>query len=153
MTCFADAMPNMLRHLGEWEGTYTHYSRDGHVIDRHHTWTKCEFPSDGDVAYVQSNRMTWEDGRIVERSFGGVFRDGLLHWDTDRFVGTGWETREGTVMLRLDRKDEPGVHFIEMINLADDGQTRSRTWQWFEGGAPTRRTLCDERRVGDIGAG
>lgn len=147
MTDFAAAMPNMLRHAGEWDGTYTHIARDGTVIDRHRTWTRCEFPTDGDIAYVQSNRMTWDDGRIVERSFGGAFRDGLLHWDTERFAGTGWETREGVLMLRLDRKDEPGMHFIEMIVLSDDGRTRARTWHWFEHGVPTRRTLCDEWRI------
>ncbi len=147
MSDFTTAMPNMLRHVGEWEGIYTHIDRDGTVIDTHRTWTRCEFPSDGDVAYIQSNRMTCDDGRVVERSVGGIYRDGLLHWDTDRFVGTGWETREGVVMLRLDRKDEPGVHFIETILLSDDGRTRARTWQWFHHGVPTRRTLCDEWRL------
>lgn len=147
MTDFARMMPNMLRHAGEWEGIYRHIARDGTLLDTHHTWTGCEFPRDGEFAYIQSNRLRWDDGRTEERRFGGVYRDGLLHWDTERFVGTGWETREGTVLLRLDRKDAPGVHFIEMIHLSDDGQTRARTWQWFENGIPTRRTICDEWRV------
>lgn len=147
MTDFATAMPTMLHHVGEWEGVYTHIDRDGTLLDRHHTWTRCDFPTTGEFAYVQSNRLTWDDGREVERSFGGVYGDGLLQWDTERFVGTGWETREGVLMLRLDRKDEPGVHFIETISLSDDGATRARTWQWFEQGRPTRRTLCDEHRV------
>ncbi len=147
MTEFADAMPNMLRHAGEWEGTYRHLARDGSVIDAHRMWTGCAFPVEGPFAYIQSNRATWEDGRVEERSFGGVFRDGMLHWDTDRFRGTGWETRDGTVMLRLDRKDAADMHFVEMINLSSDGNLRARTWQWFERGVPTRRKLCDERRV------
>lgn len=147
MSSFAEAMPNMLRHAGEWDGIYRHFSREGALVDEHRTWTRCEFPAEGEFAYVQSNRLTWPDGRTLERSFGGVFRDGLLHWDTDRFTGYGWETHAGSVMLRLDRKDEPGVHFVEMIHLSDDGQTRARTWQWFEHGVPTRRTLCDEWRI------
>lgn len=147
MIGFAQAMPNMLRHAGEWKGVYRHIARDGTLIDRHRMWTGCVFPNEGPFAYVQSNRASWDDGREEERSFGGVYRDGLLHWDTDRFFGTGWETREGVVMLRLDRKDEPGVHFIEMIVLSADGRTRARNWQWFENGSPTRRTLCDERRI------
>ncbi len=141
-----EALPSLYAHEGEWEGVYTHLARDGALLDRHRTWTLCEFPRAGPHAYVQHNRMTWEDGRTVERRFGGVFRDGLIWWDTDRFHGFGWETREGVLMLRLDRKDEPGVHFIETIQLAADGRTRARTWQWFEQGAPTRRTLCDEWR-------
>jgi hypothetical protein len=147
MTAFADAMPNMLRHAGEWEGVYRHIDRDGTLVDQHQMWTCCEFPTAGEYAYVQSNHLRWDDGRETRLSFGGVFRDGLLHWDTDRFWGTGWETREGVVMLRLDRRDDPGVHFIEMILLSDDGATRARTWQWFRGGVPFKRTLCDEWRV------
>lgn len=147
MTPFAEAMPNMLRHAGEWDGIYRHFGRDGALIDEHRTRTLCEFPTSGPYAYIQSNWLSWADGRTLERRFGGVFRDGMLHWDTDRFTGYGWETHSGSVMLRLDRKDEPGVHFVEMIHLADDGQTRARTWQWFEEGVPTRRTLCDEWRI------
>lgn len=147
MTTFAQVMPNMLRHAGRWEGIYRHIARDGSLIDEHLMRTFCEFPVEGEFAYVQHNWLEWDDGRRIERSFGGAFRDGLLHWDTDRFIGTGWETREGTVMLRLDRKDEPGIHFVEMIHLSEDGRTRARTWQWFEHGAPTRRTLCDEWRT------
>lgn len=141
-----EAMPALFAHEGEWEGVYTHLARDGTILDRHRAWTRCAFPADGPHAYVQYNRLTWDDGRVVERSFGGVYRDGLIHWDTDRFHGHGWETREGVLMLRLDRKDEPGVHFVESIQIAADGRTRARTWQWFDQGSPTRRTLCDEWR-------
>lgn len=148
MTSFAETMPNMLRHEGEWEGIYRHVARDGTLLDEHRMWTRCEFPAEGPFAYVQHNRTTWADGRSEERVFGGVYRDGMLHWDTERLFGTGWETREGSVMLRLDRKDLVAVHFIEMIHLSDDARTRARTWQWFEKGAPTHRTLCDEWRVG-----
>ena len=144
---FAEAMPNMLRHAGEWEGIYRHVTHDFTLVDEHRMWTACEFPTDGPYAYIQSNRLLWADGRTDERSFPGVFRDGLLYWDTDRFTGTGWETRGGVVMLRLDRKDIPDAHFTEMIELSADGCSRARTWQWFEGGMPVRRTLCDEWRV------
>lgn len=142
-----DTMPSLFAHAGEWDGVYTHLARDGTLLDRHRTWTLCEFPDSGPYAYVQHNRMTWDDGRTLERSFGGVYRDGLIHWSTDRFRGYGWETREGVLMLKLDRLDEPGVHFVEWIQLSADGRTRARTWQWFEQGSPTRRTLCDEWRV------
>ncbi|HZG47435.1 MAG TPA: hypothetical protein VEZ41_14385 [Allosphingosinicella sp.] len=147
MTTFAQAMPNMLRHEGKWEGTYRHIARDGTLVDQHEMTTLCEFPAGGEFAYVQHNHLRWTDGRELKRSFGGAFRDGLLRWDTDRFAGYGWETREGVVMLKLDRKDEPGVHFIEMITLGSDNRTRARTWQWFRNGVPFRRTLCDEWRV------
>lgn len=147
MVSVREAMPALFAHEGEWDGFYTHLARDGAVIDRHRTWTRCEFPEHGPHAYIQHNRLTWDDGRTVERSFGGVYRDGLIRWDTERFHGYGWQTREGVLMLRLDRKDEAHVHFVESIQIAADGRTRARTWQWFEHGAPTRRTLCDEWRA------
>lgn len=147
MADFWSAMPNMIRHEGRWEGEYRHIDRDGSLVDFHRMTTRCEFPLEGEFAYIQYNVLRWDDGRSAERSFGGVFRDGLLWWDTDRFHGHGWETMDGIVMLRLDRKDEPGVRFTEMIELSDDGQSRARTWQWFRDGVPFRRTLCDEWRT------
>jgi hypothetical protein len=137
----------MLRHEGEWDGIYRHIDTDGSLLDEHRTWTRCEFPTNGPHAYIQHNRLTWADGRILERTLCATFRDGMLHWDTDRLQGHGWETREGTVMLRLDYKQEPGLWFIEMISLSDDGRSRARTWQWFKDGNPLKRTLCDEWRL------
>jgi hypothetical protein len=147
MTRFAEAMPNMIRHKGMWEGIYRHVDRDGTLIDQHRMTTICEFPEEGEFAYIQDNHLRWDDGREQRLRFGGTFRDGLLWWDTERFSGYAWETREGVVMLKLDRKDEPGVSFIEMINLSEDGRTRARTWQWSRDGAPFKRTLCDQWRV------
>jgi hypothetical protein len=149
---FAAAMPSMIAHEGEWEGIYRHIDcRTGDLLDQHHMWTWCEFPDDGPYAYVQHNRLRWDDGRTAEYEFGGVFDGKRLVWNTDRFSGTGWETHEGTVMLRLDRRDVPGAYYIEMITIAPDGQSRARTWQWFKDGRPWKRTLCDEWRVGSRG--
>jgi hypothetical protein len=144
---FAAAMPNMIAHDGEWEGIYRHVDHDGTLPDEHKMWTWCEFPDDGPYAYIQHNKLTWDDGRTADYEFGGIYRDGQLHWNTDRFSGYGWETHEGVVMLRLDRLDVPGSHYVEMINMAPDGQTRARTWQWFKDGRPWKRTLCDEWRI------
>lgn len=144
---FAAAMPNMVRHAGEWQGVYRHIGREGSLIDQHHMWTWCEFPGEGPFAYIQHNKLRWDDGRSAVYEFGGIYRDGRLYWDTDRFSGYGWETEEGVLMLKLDRLDVPGAYYIEMINLAPDGQTRARTWQWFKHGKPWKRTLCDEWRI------
>jgi hypothetical protein len=144
---FAAAMPNMIAHDGEWEGIYRHVDRDGTLLDEHKMWTWCEFPDDGPYAYIQHNKLIWDDGRTAGYGFGGIYRDGQLHWNTDRFSGYGWETHEGVVMLRLDRLDVPGSYYVEMINMAPDGQTRARTWQWFKDGRPWKRTLCDEWRI------
>jgi len=147
MKSLIEAMPSLILHRGVWEGRYRHLGRDGELIDEHVMTTRCEFPEAGLYAYVQHNHLRWDDGRELKQSFGGVYRDGLIWWETDRFAGYGWQTREDVVMLRLDYKDDPGLHFIEMISIATDGETRARTWQWFRNGTPFKRTLCDEWRI------
>lgn len=143
----AKAMPALFAHEGLWDGVYRHLDAGGQLIDQHRMRTRCEFPATGEVAYIQHNHLIWPDGRENRLSFGGVFRDGRLWWDTDRFHGHGWETFDNVLMLTLHRKDEPGVRFTEMIQISDDGESRARTWQWFRDGTPFKRTLCDEKRV------
>jgi hypothetical protein len=142
------AMPSIVAHEGEWDGIYRHVAADGSLLDEHRTWTRCEFPEAGAQHYIQHNKLSWADGRNAEYRFGGTWCGGLLHWDTDRFHGDGWETEGGVLMLRLERRDVPGAYYVEMINLAPDGRTRARTWQWFRDGKPWKRTLCDEWRIG-----
>ncbi len=139
--------PAMRAHEGVWEGCYTHLDAQGREVDRHDARVVCEFPASGPVFYIQHIRFTWPDGRVREDRFDGVIDGAVVRFDTPNFAGKAWES-EGVVLLHLDRKDEPGAHFVEAIILAPDGQTRARTWHWFKDGVLIRRTLCDERRGG-----
>jgi hypothetical protein len=143
----AAAMPAMLRHEGWWDGWYRHFDGEGVLVDAHKVRTHCEFPDVGEWHYVQHNWLTWEDGRSGLYEFGGRLDGERLVWDTERFKGYGWQTVEDTLMLRLDRADVPDAYYIEMINIAPDGQSRARTWQWFQHGSPWKRTCCDEWRI------
>ena len=140
-------MPAMLLHEGTWEGTYRFVNLEGKVIDQYQSRIECVFPDDGPWVYVQKNHYAWPDGRVFETGFGGELRGDRIWWDTDRFRGYGWATLDDIVMLTLDRKDNPGESFSEMIVLAPDRNYRARTWQWFRDGKPFQRTLCDERKV------
>lgn len=143
----ARVMPALLDHEGVWEGTYRFVDTEGRTVDLYESRIHCEFPDDGPWAYVQRNRYTWPDGRVVEIEFGGELQGERIFWDTERFKGYGWLTHDDIVMLSLDRKDTPGESFTEMIQIGADGIHRARTWQWFRDGKPFQRTLCDERRV------
>ena len=143
----AAVMPSILRHEGTWEGVYRHLDAEGRLIDRHGARVVCSFPDDGPFAYVQSNTFNWNDGREFKVDLPGRLRGDRLHWDTDTFHGTAWEAGDGVVLLNLDRYDEPGARFFEMIVMGDGGDHRARTWQWFRGGRLYKRTLCDERRI------
>lgn len=141
-------MPALLDHEGLWHGAYRHVDAKGGLLDEHASEVRCEFPQAGEHAYVQHNRFTWPDGREVTSTLPGVLKHDRLYWDTEAFSGYAWQTEEGVIMLRLDRKDEPGVHFIEAIVLAHPtALERARTWHWFENGALIRRTLCHEHRA------
>jgi hypothetical protein len=140
-------MPAMLLHEGIWEGDYQTVNMEGEIIDRHRAQVECIFPDDGPFAYYQKNHFYWEDGKEVRLEFGGELQGERLYWDTDRFSGFGWATYNNVVMLSLDRKDEPGASFFEVIIIGSDHKHRVRTWHWFKDGAPYQRTLCNERLI------
>ncbi len=143
----ADIMPAMLMHEGRWSGIYRHVDARNREIEQHRAMIECRFPTTGPYAYVQKNHFIWDDGREYRATLNGVLRDGKLWWDTDTFDGCGWESDFGLILLNLNRKDEPGVNFYEIICMGDDGNHRARTWHWFRNGRLIRRTLCDEQRV------
>lgn len=144
---FRQDMPAMLSHEGVWEGIYTHIDRDAAILDKHKVHITCEFPVSGKYAYIQRNHFTWEDGREFKMDLPGVYRDGRLWWDLDTFSGSAWQTKDNLILLNLDRKDDPGASFFEMIAMGDTGRHRSRTWHWFKRGRLFKRTLCDEWKV------
>lgn len=141
------AMPAMLLHEGWWDGWYRHIGGGGETLDEHRVKTWCEFPDAGEWHYVQHNWLTWPDGREAAYEFGGKLEGDRLVWETGRFAGYGWQSHEDTLLLRLDRRDAEDAYYIEMIAIAGDRQTRSRTWEWFQGGKPWKWTLCNEHRI------
>ena len=140
-------MPAMLLHEGWWDGWYRDFDLDGELLDERRVKTHCEFPDSGEWHYIQHNWINWTDGREMQVEFGGKLQGDRIVWKTDRFSGYGWQTHEHTIMLRLDRLDVPGACYVEMIGLFPGAQTRARTWQWFKGDEPWKRTLCDEKRI------
>lgn len=139
----------MQAHAGVWEGVYTHINRGAEVIDKHRVRIRCEFPTSGEFVYIQHNHFMWDDGREYKAVLPGVYCDGRLWWDLETFKGSAWETLDGLILLNLDRKDDPGANFFEIIAMGATGQQRSRTWHWFKDGALFKRTLCDEWKVSD----
>lgn len=133
-------------HLGIWEGTYRHMDLNAQQEELIRSRVVCEFPED-EVFYRQSIHLTHEDGRVTEAGFDGYDRGDHLWFDTPTFIGKSWETDDGVVLLNLQRKDEPGAHFVEVIIMGEGGQSRARTWHWFKDGQLYRRTLCDETRI------
>jgi len=140
------SLPEMLKHEGVWAGTYTHLDIGGNVIDTYKSRIECIFPEEGEAVYIQKNSYTWDDGRVVNTTFDGILLDDKIYWDTETFQGYGWESGN-CVLLTLDRKDDPGASFTEIIIIGEDNNHRVRTWHWFKHGKCFQRTLCNEIRV------
>lgn len=140
-----DHMPLLARHEGDWEGTYIHVDAEGAEVDRHASHLTCTITSDGD--YHQVNRYRWADGRTEEWPFPAAYRDGAIHFDTERMVGRAWEVDGRTVVLTWSYRADPDNYLYEMIQLSADGMDRCRTWHWFDGDELVKRTLIKERRI------
>lgn len=143
-----EAMPALFAHEGVWEGNYQHVDEQGALIDAHEARVICEMPDGGPFHYLQRNRFTWAGGRVVTAELPGVLRDGRLWWDLPTFAGSAWTTHDGLILLNLERRDDPGARFFEIIVLGEGGRYRARSWHWFKDGRLFKRTLCDERKVG-----
>jgi len=133
-------------HEGIWTGTYRHVDAQGREEELITSHVTCLFPEEDGVFYRQIIHLTHPDGSVTEAGFDGVDKGDHLWFDTPTFIGKSWETQDGVILLNLQRKDEPGAHFVEAIIMGEGGKYRARTWHWFKDGQLYRRTLCDEVR-------
>jgi hypothetical protein len=147
----SEEMPLLARHEGVWEGTYRYYDAAGTKVDEHASLLICRLPGEGPHPYHQTNHYRWADGRSEVRDFPAAYRDRRIWWDNDLIVGSAWEVGEDahgrSVMLYWQRQGDPSLYLYEMIQLADDGQTRCRTWHWIRDGRLETRTAIEERLV------
>ena len=144
-------MPILARHEGVWDGVYMYYNAAGEKVDEHKSRLFCRFPDDGPYRYNQSNHYTWADGRTETREFPAEYRDKRVWWDNDLIKGWAAELdldfMNRSVVLHWERTGDPSLYLYEMINLADDGLNRCRTWHWIRNGMLETRTAIQERLV------
>jgi hypothetical protein len=145
-------MPLLARHEGVWDGVYTYYNAAGEKVDEHTSRLFCRFLGDDSPhPYHQTNHYMWADGRKEIRDFPAVYRDKRVWWDNELIQGSAWEVgdddKKRSVMLYWQRTGDPELYLYEMIQIADDGQTRCRTWHWIRRGQLETRTAIQERLV------
>ena len=142
-----DDMPLLARHEGVWDGEYRYYNAAGTLVDAHKSRLFCRFPETG-APYHQTNYYTWPDGRTEVREFPAAYRDKRVWWDNELIVGwaaeVGLDEKARTMMLYWQRTGDPSLYLYEMIQLADGGTTRCRTWHWIRNGVLETRTAIDE---------
>jgi hypothetical protein len=139
-------MPVLVRHEGDWLGTYTLVDLEGNILDRHQSHLTCEFPESGPYPYYQTNRYTWSDGKKEEYKFPGTYRDKTLWFNTERIDGKAWEIDDNTIILYFSYKEVPTMSLYEMIQISPCNNYRARTWHWFKDDRIFQRTLIQEER-------
>lgn len=144
-------MPLLARHEGVWDGTYRYYNAAGQLVDEHTSRLFCRFKPDDAHPYHQTNHYSWPDGRTEIREFPATYHDKRVWWDNDLIQGwaaeMGLDTKNRTVVLYWQRTGDPELYLYEMIQIADDGQSRCRTWHWIRSGQLETRTAIEERLV------
>jgi hypothetical protein len=147
MSDIRDEMPVLVRHEGDWVGTYTFIDLDGNILDKHESHLSCQFPGDSSYDYYQINRYKWADGKQEEHQFPGTYRDKVIWFDTERIDGKAWEVDDSTIILRFGYKTIPNAYLYEMIQISPCNNYRSRTWHWFKDNQLFQRTLIQEERL------
>ena len=144
-------MPLLARHEGVWDGTYTYFNAANEKVDEHQSRLFCRFPDDGPHQYYQSNYYTWADGKTDFREFPADYHDKRVWWDNELIKGwaaeVGLDEYNRTVMLYWQRQGDPSLYLYEMIQLADSGVDRCRTWHWIRNGMLETRTAIQEKLV------
>ena len=144
-------MPLLARHEGVWEGTYTYFNASNEKIDEHKSRLIYRFPEDGPHPYDQTNHYTWADGRTEKREFPAEYHGKRVWWDNDLIKGwaaeVGLDEYNRSVMLYWQRTGDPSLYLYEMIQIADSGVDRCRTWHWIRNGLLETRTAIQEKLV------
>jgi hypothetical protein len=144
-------MPILARHEGVWDGVYSYYNAAGDKIDEHKSRLFCRFHERGPHLYHQTNYYTWADGRTDIREFPADYHDKRVWWDNDLIKGwaaeVGLDTLNRSVMLYWQRQGDPSLYLYEMIQIADSGVDRCRTWHWIRNGLLETRTAIQEKLV------
>lgn len=133
------------RAAGVWEGTYTHLTPDGRLLDRFAS--RQETRLEGDRWYERIV-YRWPDGRSETLDFRAAFDAAgkRMVFDDPRFQGEAFLAREDVLVFPYRWKDRPGQHVVETVVFASE-ERRFRLWQSFEGTELTRVTVIEERRV------
>ena len=141
-----DEMPVLVRHEGDWVGTYTVIDNQGNILDKYNSHLTCQFPEDSPYPYYQTNRYQWADGKREEYQFPGMYRDKKLYFDTERIDGCAWEADDTTIILHFTYKTVPEMSLYEMILISPCNNYRARTWHWLKNNQIYQRTLIQEER-------
>ena len=133
----------LARIAGVWEGTYTHLTAAGEVIDRYASRQECRL--EGDHWYERIG-YRWPDGRVQMLDFRAQFVGDELVFEDARLHGELFAVTDEISIFAYHWKDRPNVRIVETI-VCDLARRKARLWQTFADGALVKVTIIDERRT------
>jgi hypothetical protein len=135
---------------GVWEGTYTHLTPGGEILDQHQS--RQETRLEGDCWYERIvYRWPDRDGRQAREQtldFRARFVGDELVFDDARLQGEAFSVMDEIGVFAYRWKDTPRVRVVETI-VSDATHHKARVWQTFEDGALAKVTIIVERRVAE----
>ena len=147
MDTVREVLPLLYRHKGRWQGEYIHIDNAANILDRHDIEILVEFPDDHGIAYRQTSKFRWDDGRRQEIRFEAGLEGDRLKWNDGGIAGELWAIDASNLYLWFCFADAPNDLITETIYLSDCGKHRTRTWHWLRDGALYKRTLVNESRA------
>lgn len=134
------------RLVGVWEGTYTHLSPRGELLER--------FPSRQElrlVGDVWHERIVYlREGREPEvLDFKARFEQDRMVFDDPDFHGNAWMIGDDVVLFPYHWKSRPAERVVETVTLPAPGR-KARVWQKFDHGELAGVTLIEERFRPDL---
>lgn len=135
---------------GVWEGTYTHLTPGGEILDQHQSRQETRLECD---RWYERIIYRWpaQDGRQAREQtldFRARFVGDELVFDDARLQGEAFGVTDEIGVFAYYWKDNPRVRVVETI-VCDAARHKARVWQTFEDGALTRVTIIVERRVAE----
>ena len=129
--------PKFVRHIGSWEGTYTHITKQGEVTDKH--FCRLDIGIHGKY-YSQRNTYTWkaEDGSVTKKEvylFHGEFdKSGFCRIDSEKIVGWGTvidahDESSGSIIFYGSYKALSKPDTFDLIRMFNKEERRGWTWQ------------------------
>ena len=148
-----ERLPVLARHEGVWDGTFMRLDANNKVTAEFKSRIIKRFLPDEfwPEIYHQTNMYEFADGTTQVIDTKGEYREGKIHFGSERV--DGWQLDDATdphnrtVFLYMVYKSNPNQYVYELINISEDGQSRTRITQFLEDGKSTGRTLIDETLV------
>jgi hypothetical protein len=128
---------------GVWEGTYTHLTPEGKVLDQYASRQECRLEGDD---WYERIIYQWPDGREQTLDFRARFAGEDLVFEDARFHGESFRVTDEISIFAYYWKERPQVRIVETI-VCDLQDRKSRVWQTFEDGELVKVTVIVERRA------